>query len=75
MKSKRSEIIIFLVVIILVLVSILMWAILKMMDVYLDDLTMIAKLFCQEVEINTNIFERINRLESNEKEKVNGGKK
>ncbi len=70
-----SEIIIFLLVIILVLVSILMWAILKMMDVYLDDLTMIAKLFCQEVEINTNIFERINRLESNEKEKVNGGKK
>ena len=70
-----SEIIIFLLVIILVLVSILMWAILKMMDVYLDNLTMIAKLFCQEVEINTNIFERINRLESNEKEKVNGGKK
>ena len=70
-----SEIIIFLLVIILVLVSILMWAILKMMDVYLDDLTMIAKLVCQEVEINTNIFERINRLESNEKEKVNGGKK
>lgn len=70
-----SEIIIFLLVIILVLVSILMWAILKMMDVYLDDLKTIATLFCQEVEINTNIFERINKLESNEKEKVNGGKK